>query len=126
MKYFKMAYEDLNTKYYNSTAETKVTVADLNSVKQGLERLLRTPKGHDPFNIEYGSSLYDLLFENLVHPDDISMFLYMDITTWEPRLELSPMDIDIVKIDNNTYKVTCQFVYKNIASGVSTTILREE
>lgn len=121
-----MAYEDLNSKYYNSTADTNPTVADLNSVKQGLERLLRTPKGHDPFNREYGSSLYSLLFENLVHPDDISMFLYMDITTWEPRLELSPMDIDIVKIDNNTYKVTCQFVYKNIASGVSTTILREE
>ena len=120
-----MAYEDLNTKYNHSTADNNVTVTDLNSVKQGLERLLRTPKGHNPFNREYGSSLYSLLFENLIYPDDIAMFLYMDITTWEPRLEISPMDIDITKIDNNTYRVTCQFVYKNIASGVSTVLSKE-
>ena len=120
-------YEDLNSKYFNTnTAENQVpTTANIESVKKGLERLLTTPKGHNPFNREYGSSLYDLLFNNNLSAPDVQMFLYMDITTWEPRLEISPMDIDITKIDNNTYRVTCQFVYKNIASGVSTVLSKE-
>ena len=63
-----MAYEDLNTKFVAYTNENLTdlspVVNEINSIKQGLARLLTTPKGHNPFNREYGSSLYSLLFEN--------------------------------------------------------------
>jgi len=120
-----MAYEDLNTSYLDSSNETDPTVENLTAVKKGLERLLNTPKGHNPFNREYGSSLYSLLFENSVSTSDIQMFLYMDITTWEPRLEITPNDINIAQIDEHTYQVTCMFSLNGYNSGVSTLISKE-
>jgi len=120
-----MAYEDLNTSYLDSVSETDPTVANVTAVKKGLERLLNTPKGHNPFNREYGSSLYDLLFENSVSASDIQMFLYMDITSWEPRLNLSPNDIHIAQIDEHTFKVTCMFSLNGYNTGISTLISRE-
>lgn len=122
-----MAYEDLNSKYFSSNlAENQVpTVANIKSVKEGLERLLTTPKGHNPFNREYGSSLYDLLFNNNLSSADVQMFLYMDITDWEPRLEISPSDIVVQKIDNNTYRVNCSFGLNGYTSTVSTFISKE-
>lgn len=122
-----MAYEDLNSKYFDSNLpENQMpTTANVVSVKKGLERLLTTPKGHNPFNREYGSSLYDLLFNNNISTSDIQMFLYMDITDWEPRLEISPSDISVEKIDNNTYKVDCNFGLNGYNSSVSTFISKE-
>lgn len=120
-----MAYEDLNTSYLNSSDETDPTVANVIAVKKGLERLLNTPKGHNPFNREYGSSLYNLLFENSVSTNDIQMFLYMDITNWEPRLDITPNDIDITQVDAHTFKVTCTFSLNGYNAGISTLISKE-
>ena len=117
-------YADLNTKYNVNTNDDPIVI-DLQSVRIGLERLLQTPKGHNPFNREYGSSLYNMLFENNTDIAAIKMFLYMDITNWEPRLSINPNEISIEKLDNNTYKVNCAFVLNNIASGISTIVARE-
>lgn len=118
-------YNDLNTKFNDVAGETKVTVNEIASVRRGLERLLNTPKGHNPFNREYGSSLYDLLFENNVDIATIQMFLYMDITNWEPRIRISPNSIGVQKLDNNTYQVTCNFELDNTTSGISAIIAKE-
>ena len=136
-----MAYEDLNTKFTdgktstyeyfsvspNLSADLYPTINGIDSVKQGLERLLTTPKGTDPFNREYGSSLYNLLFENVTSISTIRMFLYMDILTWEPRVDIRPQDIEIIQLDNNTYKVSCNFILKeyNISANLTTTITKE-
>ena len=136
-----MAYEDLNSRFVNKNYDETTyevvprtdinefypTVDGMNSIKQGLLRLLVTPKGHNPFNRLYGSNLYNLLFENNVAISDIQMFLYMDITDWEPRVKLSPGDIEIIKLDQNTYKVTCNFIAVDydIPTSVSTTINKE-
>ena len=117
-------YTDLNTKY-NISANSDPIVIDTQSVRIGLERLLQTPKGHNPFNREYGSTLYDLLFENNVDFATVKMFLYMDITNWEPRISLNPNEIMVEKLDNNTYKVTCTFMINNITTGISTIVARE-
>lgn len=126
-----MAYEDLNTKF-TTTSNTSQTgiyplVNGLDSIKQGLERLLSTPKGHDPFNREYGSSLYNLLFENNAALSTIQMFLYMDITKWEPRVDISPNSIQITRIDANSYRVSCDFTTTgyNTSGNITTTISRE-
>lgn len=126
-----MAYEDLNTKFTvvsdTNQAEIYPLTAGLNSIKQGLERLLNTPKGHDPFNREYGSSLYNLLFENTSAVSTIQMFLYMDITKWEPRIEISPNGIEIIRLDQNSYKVSCNFIATGYnASGNITTVISKE
>lgn len=126
-----MAYEDLNTKFVAYTNENLTdlspVVNEINSIKQGLERLLTTPKGHNPFNREYGSSLYDLLFENQTELASIQMFLYMDITQWEPRVNLSPGDIVIDMLDSNTYKVSCTFTTNNYNIPVTaSTIISKE
>jgi len=137
-----MAYNDLNTHFLNkvytdpllgkllpksSVNELYPTVANIESIKQGIERLLMTPKGSNPFNREYGSSLYSLLFENIANVSEIETFLYMDITNWEPRISLSRGDISIIQIDKNTYKVNCEFrlIGSNTVSSLSTTITRE-
>lgn len=116
---------DLNTKYKDTINDINPTLNDLESVKQSLDRLFHTPIGHDPYNREYGSHLYSLLFKNEVDIQYIPNFLYMDITTWEPRVTLSPMDIDIAKLDNYTYQVNVIFVYNNTLSGITTTITEE-
>lgn len=126
-----MAYKDLNTKFVAYTnenlTELSPVIQDINSIKQGLERLLTTPKGHDPFNREYGSSLYNLLFENVTNISNIQMFLYMDITNWEPRISIFPGDIQIQQLDINTYVVTCNFIINdyNVPVSVNTTLVRE-
>lgn len=119
------SYTDLNTKFKNTINETSVIVSDISSVKIGLERLLTTPKGHNPFNREYGSSLYDLLFETNVDIATIQMFLYMDITNWEPRIKITPNTISVRKLDNNTYQIACNFEYNNISSTASAIVARE-
>lgn len=118
-------YSDLNTKFNTSNAELNTIVYDLNAIKQNVERLLMTPKGSVPFNREYGSNLYSLLFENNVDPADIIAFLYADIEENEPRVELSPADINIYKTDRNSYEVNVTFSVpslNNITSSVITTI----
>ena len=60
------------------------------------------------------------MFENNVDPEDIKMFLYMDITDFEPRVELSPTDIKITRTDNNSYEVTCVFRVPGLNNKVST------
>jgi phage baseplate assembly protein W len=118
-------YTDLNTLYDETTHLSKSIIKDLNNIKQSLLRLFLTPKGSIPFNRSYGTSLRSLLFENDIDPADITMFLYMDITDWEPRVELNPNDISISKVDANTYSVSCYFRVPSLTettSSVSVTI----
>lgn len=118
-------YSDLNTKFNTSNAELNSIVYDLNAIKQNIERLLTTPKGTVPFNRDYGTNLYSLLFENNVEPADIVAFLYVDIEQNEPRVSLSPADIHVYRIDMNSYEVNVVFTIpslNNITSSISTRV----
>jgi len=118
-------YSDLNTKFNTSNAELNSIVYDLNAIKQNIERLLTTPKGTVPFNRDYGTNLYSLLFENNVEPADIVAFLYVDIEQNEPRVSLSPADIHVYRVDMNSYEVNVVFSVpslNNITSSISTRV----
>jgi len=118
-------YSDLNTKFNTSNAELNSIVYDLSAIRQNIERLLTTPKGSVPFNRNYGTNLHSLLFENNVDPADIVVFLYADIDENEPRVQLSPADINIYKTDRNSYEVNVTFLVpslNNVSSSVVTTI----
>lgn len=113
-------YADLNTFFTNNDEKLSPVLTDINDIKQGLERLFTVGKGEVPFNRNYGTTLKSLLFENNVDTEDIKMFLYMDITDFEPRVSLSPTDISIVQIDNNTYEVACNFIVPGLNNETST------
>ena len=102
-------YTDLNANFKVDAVNTNCITYDIQNVKNSLERLFMTGKGEVPFNREYGTTLKSLLFETNLDPSDICNYLYMDITTWEPRVRLNPADIDIVRIDRNSFVVTCVF-----------------
>lgn len=102
-------YQDINTSYNNEEYNSTVALTDLDDIKKGLERLFSTGKGEVPFNRNYGTTLKSLLFEKNLDVSDVRMFLYMDITDFEPRVTLNPADINIEKIDNNSYMISCVF-----------------
>ena len=112
-------YADLNTFFTNSNEKPTPVLTDIDDIRQGLERLFTVGKGEVPFNRNYGTTLKSLLFENNVAPEDVKMFLYMDITDFEPRVSLSPADIEIIKIDNNTYEVRCAFTVPGLNDQLS-------
>ena len=107
-------YCDLNSEFLTNQNETRPTAEDLKDIKQNLERLFMTGKGEVPFNREYGTSLKSLLFDTNVDTESIKMFLYMDIQQFEPRVTISPQSLDIRKVDNNTFQVTCNFTVPSL------------
>jgi phage baseplate assembly protein W len=113
-------YTDLNANFKMDAVNANSISYDLQTVRNSLQRLLSTGKGEVPFNREYGTTLRSLLFENNVVPADIAAYLYMDITTWEPRVQLSPADIDIIQTDRNTFLVKCTFTVVGINGNPQT------
>lgn len=107
-------YVDINKNFTDRNNMDKATVADLEDIKQSLLRLFSTPKGSVPFNRNYGTTLRSLLFENDIDASDVAMFLYMDITDFEPRVQLSPYNISITQVDRNTYSIECTFTVPSI------------
>lgn len=107
-------YLDLNTSYKLMNGQAQAVITDIKAICQDLTRLFKTPKGSVPFNRAYGTSLRNLLFENNLNPADIIVFLYQDITDFEPRVELNPSDIVIQRSDVNTYVLTCNFTVPSL------------
>lgn len=102
-------YIDLNIKFSPYSNEY-VYVEDVKDIVQSLERLFNTKIGSVPFNRSYGSSLWNLLFENEgLETYQIAMLIYQEIQMWEPRVSLSPADVSISKMDEHTYEIKVIF-----------------
>lgn len=120
-------YSDLNTNFDVENPQSKCLNYDIEVIKSSLLRLFMTGKGECPFNRDYGTTLKTLLFENNLDASDVANFLYMDITTWEPRVSLNPSDVYVEQVDLNTYQITCTFVVPSLnstKSSVTTTLSR--
>ena len=121
-------YVDLNTSFRMSNEDNTVLATDITNIKKSLTRLFNTTKGDVPFNREYGTSLKRLVFDNTLDTSAVAMFLYMDITTFEPRVSLSPNDISIERDGRNSYTINCNFTVpslNNISGTIHTVIQRE-
>ena len=115
-------YTDIN---FNYSLDSKgAVVSDHDAIRYSLYRLFKTPKGSVPFNREYGTSLHNLLFEVSEGLDltDIKVLLYREITEWEPRVELNPLNINIEKVDTHTYRLTCTFVVPELGNQTSSLV----
>lgn len=112
------SYIDINPFYSNKNIKSKPVNYNMEDIKTSLLRLFSTRIGSVPFNRNYGSHLYNMLFENTLDVHDVRMFLYMDIQEFEPRIQLSPMDIDIQRVDEHTYQVSCSFIVPDLNNEV--------
>lgn len=111
-------YIDINVSFAAGTNEYAY-VEDAQDIIKSLERLFSTRIGSVPFNRTYGSSLYNLLFENNnIETYQIAMLIYQEIQTFEPRIRLSPADVVIKELDEHTYEIEAKFIIPNLDNTV--------
>jgi phage baseplate assembly protein W len=83
---------------------------DVNAVKQSLKNVLLTQKGEKPFNPNYGSGIYDLLFEPMDYL--VSSVMQKEIETtienYEPRVELIDVECE-PNFDLEQYEIRIEF-----------------
>ena len=87
----KRIYKDIDMSFKPNVLTNDVSKkVDVNAVKQALKNVLLTKKGEKPFDPNYGSGIYDLLFEPMDY--FISNVMQKEIETtienYEPRVEL--------------------------------------
>lgn len=117
-------YIDLNVSFAPRSNQL-VYVEDTQDIAKSLERLFNTKIGSVPFNRSYGSSLWNLLFENGLEIYQIATLMQQEIQTYEPRVKLSPADITLIKKDEYTYEINILFTVpslNNLTGQVNTTI----
>jgi len=101
-------YTDINASYTKN--QLPAYLSGMEVIKQNISRLFSTKPKSVPFNRSYGSRLWNLLFEHAtLDLYQIEMLIYQDITDWEPRITLSPNDVQISKIDEHTYNIYVVF-----------------
>ena len=99
-----------NTGYFNQT------FTSLDEAKANLYTLLVTRKGERVMQPEFGTTIYEYLFNQITR--DIAGALESDIReaieTWLPYIELSNVDIDINNedIDRNRISIKLKFGLK--------------
>lgn len=118
-------YIDLNVSFVAGSNEFVYT-EDTKDIAKSLERLFNTKIGSVPFNRSYGSSVWNLLFENGLETYQIATLMSQEIQTFEPRVKLSPADIALIKKDEYTYEINILFSVpslNNLTGQVNTTIV---
>lgn len=117
-------YSDINTAYTKNNLSVNIT--DIKDIVMSLERLFNTVPGDCPFNREYGSNLYYLLFESSQKLDftDIKVLLTKDIERWEPRVNLNPLNISIEKEDEHSFVVQCIFTVPALDNAEGTLVTK--
>jgi phage baseplate assembly protein W len=110
-------YNDINVAYTHNS--DPAYVQGMSSIIQSLTRLFNTKIGSVPFNRSYGSSLWNLLFENdSLETYQIELLMYQEISQWEPRVSLNASNITINKIDEHTFSLNITFIVPELNNAV--------
>lgn len=118
-------YSDLNTFFKKDSLSNELISTSMETIKNSVLRFFTTGKGEVPFNRAYGTILKSLLFENELSNNDVQTFLYMELTTYEPRILLSPADIVIERTAEHQFSISCSFLVpllNNELGNVSVTV----
>lgn len=107
----KRIYKDIDMAFKpNALTKDVGKKVDVNAVKQALKNVLLTQKGEKPFNPNYGSGVYDLLFEPMDYL--VSSVMQKEIETtienYEPRVELIDVECN-PNFDLNQYEIRIEF-----------------
>ena len=104
-------YSDLNLNFTKNPATKDVArLTDVEAVKRAVRNLILTNQFERPFHPEIGSSVRDILFENIT---PLNAVLLEDrikevINNFEPRADISSVQV-FDEIDNNRYRVVINF-----------------
>lgn len=106
--------------------EDLVRLYDENAVKRSVRNLLLTNNYERPFHSEIGSQLRALLFEpaSPMLNTMVKRVIVETITTFEPRVSLSDVTVNI-NPDNNAAYVTIIFTIVNTVRPVTMSIVLE-
>lgn len=100
---------------YNPRTRDVATKTDDAAVRNALRNILYTNHYERPFQPDFGSQLQNLLFEQL---DDFSLnvaerVLYNTFTKYEPRIDISFIEVKPNLNDNNEVFITIVYKLKN-------------
>ena len=104
-------YSDLNLNFNKNPATKDIAkLKDVEAVKRSVRNLILTNRFERPFHPEIGSSVRDILFENIT---PLNAVLLEDrikevINNFEPRADISSVQV-FDEIDNNRYRVVINF-----------------
>ena len=95
---------------------------DVEAVKRSVRNLILTNRFERPFHPEIGSSIRNILFENIT---PLNAILLQDriqevIENFEPRVVVNQVIVED-RIDNNEYKVQIIFYVINVPEPVTIT-----
>jgi len=97
-------------------------LTDVEAVKRAVRNLILTNQFERPFHPEIGSSVRDILFENIT---PLNAVLLEDrikevINNFEPRADISSVQV-FDEIDNNQYRVIINFTVLGSSEGTTIT-----
>lgn len=93
------------------------------AVKQSVRNILLTRKGERPFDPNFGSPIYDFLFENYSPPlaTIISTEISRILELYEPRIDVNKVVVQFQ--DNYSIRVHVEFVIVNTTEPVTVSVL---
>ena len=92
---------------------------DVNAVKQALKNLILTQYYEKPFDPDYGSPIYGMLFENvdIISANSLKVQLELVIKKYEPRVRVENIEVEPM-FDDNAFSVTIYFYVVGIPEPV--------
>ena len=101
------SFKDLSMSFkFNPLSGDLITLKNENAIARAVRNIVLTSPGEKLFNPEFGSSISEILFENV---DDITAISIQDeisssLKNYEPRVELIDVNVD-PNFDQNQFDV---------------------
>lgn len=118
-------YKDLNLTFTPHPVTGDVSpLTDETAIRRSLLNLIKTKKGTRPFRPDFGSNVYNYLFQNGPFVEDsLNRDLYETITRYEPRVIVNRIQSSINDIE---IKIEVFYTIRNVSinTNLETTIRR--
>lgn len=114
-------YKDLNLAFrIHPIRKDIIKIVDADAVKESVKNLVLTNHFERPFHPEIGSSVTQMLFDNIspMAASHIQRAITEVINNFEPRAKLSNVKVDVEE-DRNGYQATIAFFVNNLAEPVT-------
>ena len=118
-------YKDLNLAFTPHPVTGDVSpLTDETAIRRSLLNLIKTKKGTRPFRPDFGSNVYNYLFQNGPFVEDsLNRDLYETITRYEPRVIVNRIQSSI---NDTEIKIEVFYTIRNVSinTNLETTIRR--
>ena len=112
------AFKDISMSFkFNPLSGDLITLKNENAIARAVRNIVLTTPGEKLFNPDFGSSISEILFENV---DDITAVSIQDeirnsLSNYEPRAELIDVNVD-PNFDENQFDV--RITYRIVGSDI--------